>query len=183
MENFFNFLLQIDGVIKVLEWILIVIMIFIGIFYIIVAFKNASHLQEAQKVVEKFIRKELKETVLAGSFVSIMKIGKKTVNFPSYLGIGENKLVLAIMDNTLTFAENGTYELPLSDVNCQLKKSILGNNYIVILKIGELMIKFRVHKKWTCTNLENQKENALNLLREFNKIAIKSGNSPLEVNW
>ncbi len=183
MENFFNFLLQLDGAIKVLEWALFVIMILIGIFYIIVMFKNASHLQEAQKVAEKFIRKEIKEAVLAGAFVNIIKIGKKTVNLSSYLAIGESKLIWAIMDNTLTFAEDGTYEALLSDVNCQLKKSILGNHYIVILKIGELMMKLRVHKKWACTDLENQEENALNLLREFNRISIKSGNSPLEVNW
>ncbi|WP_346938368.1 hypothetical protein [uncultured Clostridium sp.] len=183
MEKFFDFLLQFDGVVRVLEWVLFVIVILLGIFFIIVMFKNASHLQEAQKVAEKFIRKELKETVVAGAFVNILKINKKTVNLSSYLAIGENKLILAIMDNTLTFAENGTYESLLSDVSCQLKKSILKNHYIVILKIEKVMMKLRVHRKWPCTNLENQKENALNLLREFNRIAIKSGNSPIEVDW
>jgi len=87
MEKFFDFLLQLDGVVSVLEWVLFVIVILLGIFFIIVMFKNASHLQEAQKVAEKFIRKELKETVVAGAFVNILKINKKTVNLSSYLAI------------------------------------------------------------------------------------------------
>jgi len=125
------------------------------------------------KVLDKTMAETLSEALgsedsplVAEAYALMQHSNKKSVKVPCFLGLANTRLLLVLLNMVYTPAQ--IYTFPFTELSsCSYEKSHIPNQYILTMRIGENIFKFRLYKK--IKKLENQSENVNILLSELRK--------------